>query len=253
MGNSIYALAEGDTGAVRYVGKAAAPAARLREHLRSKGDTRLPRWIAAMRRKRRSIQLVILEVVPPDQSWQEREAFWIAHHLAVGCDLVNLTSGGDGLVGASLETRAKLRALRQAEWADLVIRAARLTTIRSPERRAAISTALTGRPHSADHVAKLPQNQKGRRLTPEHREKIRIGCQGKGRRWTPEEAATARLLVPEGSALGNRSRLGQKRSPEELAKTSAALKGRPKSAEHRERIRQAQLRAWARRKEAKAT
>ena len=58
----------------------------------------------------------------------------------------------------------------------------------SPETRAKISAALSGRTFSAEHRAKIGAAFKGRTLSPEHRAKISAAKKGR-RRGIPGSAA----------------------------------------------------------------
>src|SRR5437660_1595370 len=101
---SIYALCEPDTKAVRYVGKADSVKARLKNHKNEKRTTRKCRWLASLHRRGLAPVVILLEEVA-DDSWQTAERRWIAYFRERGCDLCNHTDGGEGLCGASEETR----------------------------------------------------------------------------------------------------------------------------------------------------
>jgi hypothetical protein len=233
----IYALAEPNTGVVRYVGKAADPHVRVGQHLRDRSSLRKARWLRSLDAPP---QLLILEEIPAGADWQEAERRWIAHFRAEGADLTNHTDGGEGLCGASAETRAKLSASAKARMADPAFRAKVFTA----ERAARISAALSGRPKSPEHVAKLPQNQPGCHHTDEAKQRMRLASTGR-----QHSVATIELLreASRGNAygVGNRSRTGQTPSVEELRKRSAATKGRPKGEAHRQRIAEGLTKAWA--------
>lgn len=173
------------------------------------------------------------------------ERRWIAYYREGGNDLTNHTDGGEGLVNATDDTRAKLRAYREAEWLDPERRATLLATLRAADRRAKISSALRGRTKTPEHIAKLPQNRPGRTLTAEHKQAISAGL--RGRKHRPETIEKLRQLNRGNRyGVGNRSRTGHVQSAEERRRKSETQKGRPKSAEHRERIRAGALRRWAR-------
>jgi len=240
----IYALCEPATGDVRYVGKATNSTSRLKAHLNDRGDTRRARWIRALRAQNLVPHLLVLESVTAD-NWQSAERRWIAHYRGQGVDLTNHTSGGEGLQNATEDTRAKLRRCRELEWSDPQRRTELLAIMRLPDRRAKISAALSGMRKTADHVAKLPQNRKGRTMSASQREAIRRSQIG--RRHRPDTIEKLRELNRGNHhGAGNRSRKGQVQSAAERNKKSAALKGRAKTMEHREKIRQGALRRWAR-------
>jgi group I intron endonuclease len=110
----------------------------------------------------------------------------------------------------------------------------------SPEHRQAIRESKLGRTRDADTVAKVGASLRGRALTAAHKENIRKARLGV--KFTPEHRENMR-----------RARLGVSgKSPTEEVrqKLSAALKGRVRSAEHCEAIRQAALKRWATKREA---
>lgn len=243
----IYALCEPDTGSVRYVGKAEDTRRRLRNHLNDKATTRKAHWVRSLQQVGQEPKLVILEEATTS-NWQEAERYWIQHYRALGCDLTNHTDGGEGLSNATEDTRAKLRAYRQADWADPGRRTQLLTVLHSPQRRAKISIALKGKPKTAEHVANLPQNKPGWHHTEEAKAHIAANC--RGHRWTPDEIEVLRDENKGNTyGLGNKSHRGRTLTPEHRGRIGEHQRGRPKTPEHREKIRQAALRRWARYRE----
>lgn len=143
----IYALTDPRTGDVRYVGKAANPKLRLRGHLRKQeiqANTHKARWLRTLLADGLLPSIVVLESVPAD-GWQEHEQRWIAYYRALGANLTNSTSGGDGI-----DKGTKHR----------------------PESVAKIRAALIGRPVSEETREKIRARHKGKPLTTEHRAKL---------------------------------------------------------------------------------
>jgi len=244
----IYALAEPDTLVVRYVGKATNLSRRMVNHRNEKGTTRKVRWLARLRQQGLSPIMKILACVSAERDvWQAAETRWIAHYRALGCDLVNLTDGGEGLHNSSSETRAKIAARQRELFADPLYRAKFLEIARSSHRRLRISQALTGRAHSVEHVSRLPQNRPGRKLTLQHRMMIAQGLQGNQNALGLKHTAETRGKIAD-ALRGNKHTLGRQMPEAEKRQRSESLRGRPKSEEHRARIRQGQLEAWARRR-----
>lgn len=105
IGNAtrIYALCEYPSMVHRYVGKTIRPLhKRLASHFQvAKNNPRLPvgRWIAKMKREGRDLCIKLIETVPRDMDWAERERFWILEYRKNGERLLNLTEGGEGLAG----------------------------------------------------------------------------------------------------------------------------------------------------------
>lgn len=232
----IYGLVDPVTDDVRYVGKSVDPLSRFAQHLRDQTATRRGRWIRSLLAQDLRPGLMLLEVVTGD--WQVAERQWIAAYRAAGGDITNHTDGGDGISGLDAEARARLSAIMTQRLADPEVRA----RIFTPERAAAISRALTGRPKTAAHVAKLSQNQPGRTLTEEHRAKISAALIGNqyalGLRHS--DATKARLAE---ASRGNHYSLGRVLPYEE--KLQRSLNGRQaKTAEHRQRISAGLRRSW---------
>jgi hypothetical protein len=237
----IYALADPRTFSIRYVGKSTNPTRRFRQHLADKTDSYKSRWVWSLAKLGLSPVLVVLEKVRGD--WQERERFWIRLLSTTGNRLTNLTSGGEGLHDPSDSTRQKIGRIRREQWQDEKQREKLMAVIRSPGRRAAISVALKGKRKTAEHVAKLPQNQIGSTRSAEQRKKISAALMGntyrRGKKASPE--------TRERIAAASRGRKYPNRRPwteaERLAR-SITQKGKPKSEEHKEKLRQAALRRW---------
>lgn len=238
----IYALCEPDTMAVRYVGKANVVAARMKGHRSEKRSTRKCRWLASLRYRGLAPVIRVLEEVPAN-AWEMAERHWIARFRSEGCDLTNHTDGGDGVRGLDAEARARVGASMKVRMSDPAFRA-RIFTL---ERAAKISAALKGKEKSRDHIAKLPQNRPGRKLTTEHRAKI--SANRNGHRWTSEESR--RMNLGNNHGIGNQNTKGRQMPESEKIARSVAQLGRPKTSEHREKIRQAQIRSWAKRKSVK--
>ncbi|MFZ5783985.1 MAG: GIY-YIG nuclease family protein [Pseudomonadota bacterium] len=89
----IYALCDGRTGAVRYIGKADNPRKRLRQHLRAEMRLSFPvvQWIRKQKALGISPIMIALEFT---EDWQVAEIDWIAHMRAIGAPLLNVAEGG---------------------------------------------------------------------------------------------------------------------------------------------------------------
>ena len=102
----IYALTYPGTDRVRYVGKTArSPRKRHNEHIAAaiRGVPRLPvhRWIKSLYKRGSWSCMWHLERVPEGEDWAARERHWIEKFRSEGHDLLNLTEGGEGLLGLS--------------------------------------------------------------------------------------------------------------------------------------------------------
>lgn len=212
----IYALCDPDTGAIRYVGKSSNPAHRLGQHLSDSDKCRKANWIRSLQRAEQKPVLEILDEVSCVE-WQSWEAAYIQFYREQGCDLVNTTSGGDG-VEMTEETRAKIGAKAKGHTRGLGRHP-------SEETRAKLSLAKTGKRHSAETRAKLSLLHKGKRP----------GNFGK-------------KATPEARAKQSAAQLGRIVTPETRAKMSLAHKGKSPTQDHRAALSTAMKLAWANKK-----
>jgi hypothetical protein len=233
----------------RYVGKAINPEQRLKSHMNDKSSRRKAQWLRSLRARGLAPLLVVLESVP-ESEWEAAEARWIARFRKRGIDLHNHTAGGEGLKGADAALRAVISANQKLRWADPLRRERALAALRAPERCAKISATLTGRPKTREHVAKLPQNQPGKKLIGARLEQVRAAIKvaaqaaalaNRGRPMT--EAAREAL---KRANTGNQHTAGRSLTPSHKAKISRFQKGRAKPAVTRENMRVAALRRWER-------
>jgi hypothetical protein len=258
----IYALAEPESGEVRYVGKTVrTPEERLRNHIAGSRNTnstiRIHRWL---RKINVPPQLFIIESVPEDEL-DDAERHWIFVMRMIGCQLTNLTQGGDGgtMMGEALETitkkarspesRAKKSADAKARWASPEFHT-KLTEIRRNRKAVPPGT-----------YSKIAESQRGKKASPETRAKL---SEIHYKRWhTPEAEAEravrqaakeakkaeekAMKIAEKNSAEGLAKRAesiaktaesnrGKRRSPEVRAILSAAQKKRFESPEERARL-----------------
>lgn len=107
---SIYALHDPRSGAIRYVGKTGQRLSyRRTQHMRRARmcDDNLHslNWLRELLAENMMPEVSVLEVLSPDMDWQARERFWIAHGIAEGWPLTNMTEGGEGIVNPSAELR----------------------------------------------------------------------------------------------------------------------------------------------------
>jgi NUMOD3 motif len=103
---------------------------------------------------------------------KERIAFW----RNAGCDLVNMTTGGEGLAGLkfSIEHREKLSNSRNRQ-------------VMSPEQKNKISLALKGRKKNPLSVVKSNAAKIGKKASAATREKMSLAHAGKPRKPLSEQ------------------------------------------------------------------
>jgi hypothetical protein len=236
----IYALCDPDTEEVRYIGKTVNYPRRINAHYNEKRTTHKCRWLKSLNGRFPVVKL--LETIPEDQ-WEEAEKRQIKLHKEMGCDLTNHTDGGDGRTAFLPEEKAALSNQMKKRMADPEFK----KKIFTEERAKKISAAHTGKPHSKEHVAHLPQNNKGFKSSKEATEKRRLAAIGK------PCSEKCKQLTSERSkgntwGIGNKSRTGMENSPEMNAKIGTYQKDRPKTAEQRQKMSLARSEWWKKRK-----
>ncbi len=100
MKTYIYVLKDPITLNIRYVGKTTCLKKRFKSHkcLKVSKGTYLAYWIESLRKKELMPIMEEIELVDGD-GWKEKESYWIEFYNKEGCDLVNLTKGGEGCEG----------------------------------------------------------------------------------------------------------------------------------------------------------
>jgi group I intron endonuclease len=238
----IYALYDPRDGTLRYVGKSKNLARRIKNHRNEKGERRKNRWFRLLISLGLEPKISVLEQVS-EAAWQERECWWIKHFRENGCDLLNHTDGGEGLNGASAETRAKMSALMKKRWKEPAFRMQILT----PERALRLSISHRGKKKTAEHVAKLLQNKPGWKHRDDAKAKIAVALVGNQYRLgIPHTEATKEILRQR--MMGNQYTLGKKMPESQSQKISEFQKGRPKSEIQRMRMSVARKLWWERKR-----
>jgi hypothetical protein len=174
----IYALCDPDTLEVRYIGKTDNVYNRFYQHLADKKHTHKTCWIQAVLKKGK---IPIYQIVEEcDESiWQQREIDWINFYRNIGYDLVNLTAGGEGVVGYSFseEVRKKLSFVRIGKKMNPAtiekIRIANLGKKRSVVSKYKMRLAKLEKKQSPESIKKRRFAMMGHSVSVEAREKIR--------------------------------------------------------------------------------
>lgn len=209
---TVYALFGSDDGHIRYIGQTKRNLkVRLGAHLSvaKRGRTRRDAWIRSV--LNRGAQVLIVEL--------RREAVWCATEVALileytklGADLVNGTSGGDGVRDPSAEVRGKISAARKGQ---------RL----SAERRAEISARMKAAGIPAEHRAKMIAG-------------VRAAYAARGQEISAalSLALTGMTFSQERCANISAAKTGYRHTEEARATMSAAQKRRMQSPEARDAI-----------------
>jgi hypothetical protein len=193
---------------------------RLRDHLNEKGHAHKNNWIRSLRVLGLSPTIESLEEVPEDD-WAEAEAFWVECLRFYGCRLTNAESGG--LHGKRLteETKAKMRGVKRSQETRDRIRSAKLGKPRSLEARQILSAAAKKR--GLHQIEYLRRFNTGKHRSELSRERQRATWKANPMSQEKRDAVSA-------------FHRGRKRSPDTIAKVSAALIGRKRTPEQRARM-----------------
>lgn len=110
----IYALRHPETNEIRYIGKAVDHKSRLWGHCSSAKNGKMPvnRWVKKLASSGLKPVMTIEREVPASE-WQQAEIDLIAKHRASGVRLLNVTSGGDGASGITLDEKPHEYVLRR--------------------------------------------------------------------------------------------------------------------------------------------
>lgn len=220
----IYALVDPRTQSIRYIGKANEPAIRLRHHLKERYKSRKCSWVQSLAKQGLAPQLLIIECVHVSQ-WQERERYWIAFYRAQDDQLLNDTDGGDGVHGMrhTAEARARIGAASRGNHYALGYRL-------TPEQCEHKSDALRGTVFTPERCKHISEAKRGHTCTEDVRAKISATLKGRTLTDAQREARHYRALT-----LEHRAAIG------------AGLRGKPKSDEHKQRLKDARKRWCAQR------
>lgn len=193
----IYGLRDPRTKKIRYIGKADNPKNRLQNHLCPSNLVRkkhTSQWLALLKRLGLKPILVILQELDNDEDWEAAERRWIKNFKDAGCDLTNITEGGEG--GATYGRLGK-------PWTE--------------EHRKRYTESRKGVPISADAKTHSPENRKKRgEAIAQHWKEVRArGGKKKGQVHTPEskarlsEAHTGKILTAEHKRKLSFAKLGR--------------------------------------------
>lgn len=221
---TIYALAEPETGEIRYIGKTIKkPEERYYSHIYSPNNKMyVGRWIIKLAKKNLLPKLVILEKNIPLDKLDEREIFWIKNGREAGWRLTNTTDGGGGALGFKMPKEI-------VERVALTKRGKKL----SAEHRAKTSASMKGRPGHPMPEGHLEKMIKAREGILNPRKGIKMSEEA---RKHLSEINKGKHHTEETKAKISATSKGKIFSEETRAKISASKKGTPRSLETRAKI-----------------
>lgn len=211
MGWYIYTLNDPRTDAVRYVGMTHDPVARLASHLRDVGRRRRRDHKTAWLRSLAALGLrPVLHVVEEGSGdWQAAERRWIAHFRSIGADLTNGTAGGDGLIDPTPDVRARISAALTGRTADPAAVAKRAAAMKgrkpAPQTIEAARFAHLGKTPPRGAIERMAAAKRGSKHTDETREKMRRAHLGKKYRLMSDEGRANVRAAAQARALRQRA------------------------------------------------
>jgi hypothetical protein len=175
MKSYIYVLKCPETKAVRYVGKAENPKARLRQHLfeARKGLVKSHKcsWLRSLTSRGLRPIMEIDTLIPAGVDWKSVEVERVSFYRSIGCRLTNATDGGDEPGELTEEGRKILSSRASALFG-------------SEEGRAIQSSRMKDLCKDPDFVRSRAEAAKAKRSTPEY--KARMSAKSKARWADPE-------------------------------------------------------------------
>ena len=192
---------------VRYVGRTSKPIlVRLKRHFDRQNDNdHRSRWIRKERREGRAIGISTIAICDGDGGEEERN--WIKYYRDIGCDLVNSSDGGEGLLNPSDETRARMsESQRNRSPISAETRAKMSSSAKAsytPERRARVAELSRNRPpETLARIAAASRNK-----SPETKAKHRKKMVAWHATQTPEQKAAmyGRIVATRRATLASMS------------------------------------------------
>lgn len=182
----IYVLRDPRDNRVRYVGKTLRPRARLSAHRHAPaGQHRFGLWLKELRNLGHSPVMEVIEVVPADVNWVEREIYWIAYWRQREPNLTNTATGGQdapSIKQTEITVRRRIETIRANPDAKSFIKGAGRSQWPSDIKR------KEGHPdkYSPEWKAKIAITLKARfdSLPPEEQERIKANGRKGGSAWT---------------------------------------------------------------------
>lgn len=183
----IYSLEHPLTGEIRYIGKTVNIYERYRRHLRDSINPTIHChcWIRSLLNDNLKPVIRIIDEVPKDE-WQFWEIYWIGQMKAWGCDLTNISKGGEGGQGRKKGTFTDEERKNKSERMKIS------NPMYNEETRKRVSITQSGKEHSEESKKKISDKLKGRIFTKEHKNNLSLA--GKERTCKPLSDETKKKI-----------------------------------------------------------
>ncbi len=161
----IYTLADPINGSVRYVGKTnGALISRLTGHIKDskRRNHKTAKWIGGLDKKGLKPSIELIDEVDIE-NWKEEERFYISYFNFLGFKLLNMAEGGEGGDGSFMKKNPYYHINRLRNNPDLYAKS-----------KDSFRKTVTGRVRSDEFVNKVRSSQKGRMLSKERSDLIKI-------------------------------------------------------------------------------
>lgn len=155
----IYGLFDPETNQLRYIGYTSNTKSRYMSHHRLsslKYSTHKNHWLKSLIAKGQKAEMFILETYQTAEELPQAEIELVEYYKSIGCDLVNGTKGGDGIIGYNHSDETKLKMSKSRRGKPSNKKGVKL----SEEHKLKLAIASSGK--------KFP----GRKLSIEHKRKI---------------------------------------------------------------------------------
>lgn len=243
----IYALADPKTREVRYIGKTINPGIRINQHRCDKSKTYRGNWLRSI-----NYAFEFIELDQAGENWAEIEQWWIAFFKMMGANLTNISRGGEGIPGVK-RTAVTILKIKEA------LKGKNLGRSHTEEVKAIISACSKGNKyglgykHTDSAKSKMTEALVNRYSNP--LERIKHSELVKERHRNPEYTERFSRIMTEKSndpVYMKRSSDGQKKrwsDPVKRAEQSVKVRGQKRTPEQCEKVRQAVLASYQRRRE----
>ena len=169
----IYTLSCPITNQIRYVGQTSKTIEfRLKRHLTEKGNCRRINWFKSLKNKNLLPIIEIIDVVDSNDDWRFWEQYYISLFKSWNFNLVNMTDGGDGIIGFKHSEATKLEFSKKRKGRKLT-KEWRENIIKNKADTSGEKNGMYGKKHSDEHKKRVSEKLIGRTFSDESLLKLR--------------------------------------------------------------------------------